>query len=148
MLGSRIEELLASEMEANGGFAVITDEAKQRQLLLDDEEEDFMDEGNFWDNFLGQFFKKISGTILGTTYETILGTTKGQLNSEWIYEVIISPKMPTKNLKDFCLRSLLEDRVEILQIFGWNFGRNDDLTNLYYVVIPCTVFAKACRQKE
>ena len=51
MLGSRIEELLASEMEANGGFAVITDEAKQRQLLLDDEEEDFMDEGNFWDNF-------------------------------------------------------------------------------------------------
>ena len=24
MLGSRIEELLASEMEANGGFAVIT----------------------------------------------------------------------------------------------------------------------------
>ena len=45
MLGSRIEELLASEMEANGGHAVITDEAKQRQLLLDDEEEDFMDEG-------------------------------------------------------------------------------------------------------
>ena len=45
MLGSRIEELLESEMEANGGFAVITDEAKQRQLLLDDEEEDFMDEG-------------------------------------------------------------------------------------------------------
>ena len=52
MLGSRIEELLASETEANGGFAVITDEAKQRQLLLDDEEEDFMDEGNLWDNFL------------------------------------------------------------------------------------------------
>ena len=24
------------------------------------------------------------------------GGTKGQLNSEWIYEVIISPKMPTK----------------------------------------------------
>ena len=23
--------------------------------------------------------------------------TKGQLNSEWIYEVIISPKIPTKN---------------------------------------------------
>ena len=22
---------------------------------------------------------------------------KGQLNSEWIYEVIVSPKMPTKN---------------------------------------------------
>ena len=24
---------------------------------------------------------------------------KGQLNSEWIYEVIVSPQMPTKNLK-------------------------------------------------
>ena len=30
---------------------------KQQQLLLDDEEEDFMDEGNLWDNFLGHFFK-------------------------------------------------------------------------------------------
>ena len=27
---------------------------------------------------------------------------KGQLNSEWIYEVIISPKMQTKSYKDFC----------------------------------------------
>ena len=27
---------------------------------------------------------------------------KGQLNSEWIYEVIVSPKMPTKNYQDFC----------------------------------------------
>ena len=26
---------------------------------------------------------------------------KGQLNAEWIYVVIISPKMPTKNYKDF-----------------------------------------------
>ena len=51
-------------MEANGGFAVITDEAKQRQLLLDDEEEDFMDEGNLWDNFLGQFF----GTMFWDDY--------------------------------------------------------------------------------
>ena len=29
-------------------------------------------------------------------------TIKGQLNSEWIYEVIVSPKMQTKNYKDFC----------------------------------------------
>ena len=28
---------------------------------------------------------------------------KGQLNSELIYEVIVSPKMQTKNYKDFCL---------------------------------------------
>ena len=48
MLGSRIEEMLASEVEVNGGFATITDEAKQRQLLLEDEEEDFMDEGKIF----------------------------------------------------------------------------------------------------
>ena len=28
--------------------------------------------------------------------------TKGQLNSKWIYEVIVSHKMQTKNYKDFC----------------------------------------------
>ena len=44
--------------------------------------------------------------------------TKGQLNSERIYEVIVSPKMPTKNFKDFCPGSLLEGRVEILKDFG------------------------------
>ena len=27
---------------------------------------------------------------------------KGQLNSEWINEVIVSPKMPTKQFTDFC----------------------------------------------
>ena len=32
----------------------------------------------------------------------ILNEPKGQLNSEWIYEVIVSPKMPTKNYQDFC----------------------------------------------
>ena len=37
--------------------------------------------------------------------------TKGQLNSEWIYEVIISPKIPTKNYRDFCPGSLLEGRA-------------------------------------
>ena len=54
---------------------------------------------------------------------------KGQLNSEWIYEIIVSPKVQTKNLKDFCPGSLLKGRVEILQIFGWHFGRNDDIIN-------------------
>ena len=29
-------------------------------------------------------------------------TSKGQLNSEWIYEVTVSSKMQTKNYKDFC----------------------------------------------
>ena len=27
---------------------------------------------------------------------------KGQLNAEWIYEVNVSPKIPTKNYQDFC----------------------------------------------
>ena len=39
--------------------------------------------------------------------------TKGQLNSEWIYEVIDSPKIATKNYQDFCPGSLLQDREEI-----------------------------------
>jgi hypothetical protein len=30
------------------------------------------------------------------------GTAKGQLNSECIYEVIVSLKMPTKNYEHFC----------------------------------------------
>ena len=41
--------------------------------------------------------------------------------------IIVSPKMPTKNYQDFCPGSLLEGRAEILVIFGWHFGRNDDL---------------------
>jgi len=44
------------------------------------------------------------------------------LNSELIYKVIVSPKMPG---------SLIEERAEILQIFGWHFERNDDLINSF-----------------
>jgi hypothetical protein len=58
---------------------------------------------------------------------------KGQLNSEWIYEVIFSPKMLTKKYQDFCPGSLLEGRAEILVIFGWHFGRNDDLMNSFWI---------------
>ena len=67
------------------------------------------------------------------TYVYNIVVSKGQLNSEWINEVIVSPKMPTKNLKDFCSGSLLEGRAEILQIFGWHFGRNDDLINSFWI---------------
>ena len=31
----------------------------------------------------------------------LVSGSKGQLNSELIHDVIVSPKMPTKNLKDF-----------------------------------------------
>ena len=46
MLGSRLEEISAEEQfrgcQAN---SLITDESIQRQLLQEDEEEDFLDEG-------------------------------------------------------------------------------------------------------
>ena len=58
---------------------------------------------------------------------------KGQLNSEWIDEVIVSPKMPTKNYQDFCPGSLLEGKAEILQIFGSHFGRNGYLFNSFWI---------------
>ena len=57
---------------------------------------------------------------------------KGQLNSEWIYEVTVSPKVPTKNLNDFYLLSLLEGREQIFWIFGWYFGSND-LINSFWI---------------
>ena len=56
---------------------------------------------------------------------------KGQLISELIYEVVVSPKIPTQNFKDFCPGSLLEGKAEIFVIFGCDFGRNDDLINLF-----------------
>ena len=76
---------------------------------------------------------------------------KGQLNSEWIYEVIVSSKMQTKNYKDFCPTKQtkfvakktadthqnlakkkycdprLYGRIEILVTFGLHFGRNNEL---------------------
>ena len=82
---------------------------------------------------------------------------KGQLISEWIDEVIVSPKMQTKNYKDFCptkqtrilalcfcdfLVSVasffgydpwLFGRAEILVILGLHFGRNDDLINSFWI---------------
>ena len=58
---------------------------------------------------------------------------KGQLNSEWIYEVIVSSKIATKNYRDFCPGSLLEGRAKISVIFGCDFGRNDDLINSFWI---------------
>ena len=55
--------------------------------------------------------------------------SKGQLNSELNCEVIISSKIPTKNYRDFCPRGILEGRAEFSVIFGWDFGRDDDLIN-------------------
>jgi hypothetical protein len=48
-----------------------------------------------------------------------------------ILKVIVSSKIPTKNYRDFCPASLLESMAEISVIFGWSFGRNDDLINSF-----------------
>ena len=40
------------------------------------------------------------------------GDFKGHLNSEWIYEFIVCPKIPTKNYRDFWPRSLLEGSTD------------------------------------
>ena len=57
-----------------------------------------------------------------------LGSTKGQKISEWIYEVIVSPKIWTKNCKNFCpvVLHTAQYRAEILTIFGSYFGGNND----------------------
>ena len=53
---------------------------------------------------------------------------KGLLNLEWIYEFIVSTKMQTKTFKDF-----YTSRAEILQSFGWLFGRNVDLICSFWI---------------
>ena len=42
MLGIRLEEKLAQEQNS---MTLMPDESRQRQLLMEDEDEDFMDEG-------------------------------------------------------------------------------------------------------
>ena len=48
-----------------------------------------------------------------------LDSSKGQLNSEWIYEVIVSPKMQTKNYKDFCPTIQTRIVALFLVMFWW-----------------------------
>ena len=53
--------------------------------------------------------------------------------SEWIYEVIDSPKMPTKNFSDFNATLKSAFRAEILRSFGWHFGRNNDIIDSFWI---------------
>jgi hypothetical protein len=64
---------------------------------------------------------------------------QGQLNSEWIYEVIISPKMQNKNYKDFCptiqTRIIALFLVSVGSFFGYNpclFGRAEILVKFRF----------------
>ena len=57
--------------------------------------------------------------IITFTVHTFVDYTKGQLNSEWIYEVIVSHQKPTKNYKDF--GPTKQTRIVAL-FFGLFFG--------------------------
>ena len=74
--------------------------------------------------FLASFFKYYHNLILSMTKQKL---AKGQLISEWIYEVILSPKMPTKKFEGFLPCNFIRGRAKILQIFDWHCGRKDDL---------------------
>ena len=73
MLGSQIEELLASEMEANGDFAVITDKAI---VLCSDYKSQIL--GPFWEKLV-IISRSIFRTILGTSFN--LGNISLKLKS-------------------------------------------------------------------
>ena len=50
----------------------------------------------------GEYKEEWQSDYLSAVYKPNLGSAKGQLNSEWIHEFIVSPKRPTKNYQDFC----------------------------------------------
>ena len=83
---------------------------------------------------------------------------KGQLNSEWIYEVIVCPKIPTKNYRDFCPGILLlqgyyksesiflqnEHRLSFginLEVVNWcsmaYLCRKLKVLNIWHIIIGC-----------
>ena len=88
---------------------------------------------------------------------------KGQVNSEWIYEVIVSLKIPTKKQR-FLPYPLINFQGRISVIFGWDFGRSDDLINFalnltdklnvksteifWQIVVAFSVYMKANIQKN
>lgn len=48
MLGARLEEMINEDKQLENSIAAImTDETKQKELLVQDEEEDFLDEGAY-----------------------------------------------------------------------------------------------------
>lgn len=56
MLGARLEEMINEDKHLEPSIsAMLNDETKQRELLLQDEEEDFLDEGNIQNFFLNTF---------------------------------------------------------------------------------------------
>ena len=73
-------------------------------------------------NSIGNLFFKQSAA------PTLVSLAGAATISEWIYEVIVSPKIRTKNCQDFCPHYT----AEILTIFRSYFGRNDDFINSFW----------------
>ena len=70
MLGARLEELLdEEEQNQNNVVSMVTDEFKQRQLLLEDEEEDFLDEGEIEREFCRHTFPRAFLEILNSSLQ-------------------------------------------------------------------------------
>ena len=63
-------------------------------------------------------FHKISKISL-SSLQVRCASSKGQLHSEWIYEVIVSPKMQIKYYKDFCPTKQTRIVALFLAIFWW-----------------------------
>ena len=63
--------------------------------------------------------------------------TNRQLNSEWIYEVIVSPKMQTENCKNFCPAI----QTRIVEFFWWFFGESRQF--LLATILVCLIRQKS-----
>ena len=77
-------------------------------------------EGNKTNNFKIENLSR--KTVWNLLFAVIFGVKndgcKGQLSSEWIHEVIASPKMQTENYKNFCPTK----QTRIVALFWWFFG--------------------------
>ena len=86
----------------------------------------------FLDHYRGIHVKHGSHSDCRANGKSLNMYFKGQIISEWIYEIINFPKNDPKNLKDCCptaLRVLIAHRAEILQIFRDIFWKIDDFIN-------------------
>ena len=72
---------------------------------------------------------------LRTAFKTLI--SKGQIKSEWIYEIINFQKM---NRKISALRVFIVHRAEILQIFWFIFWKIDDFINPFWLNLTFTKF--------
>ena len=75
----------------------------------------------------------LSPFFLGINLFCCFCDTKGQLKSEWIYEVIDFPNYHLKYLKDFCLENF---EVEYLFL---DIGKFDQIFCIFKLGLPCVL---------